>query len=429
MTLKTIAGLGLFVTGLLVTALAVDNAQAQQGGGAPAPQGPPVAAMTLAPAKSGIKLKVTSSAFKEGGKLPEIYSQNGKNISPPLSWSKGPKETQSYVVMTEDMGGNRPDPVTHWVIYDIPGNVTSLPTAVPTDAKLEKPAGALNGLNIRKTSGYMGPKPPMGVTHPYHFEVFALDAKLGLDPASADKKAVIAAMKDHVLASGEIIASYETPQPDYERHDLTGVWLQQGGGAFRAKDIAFTPEYAKIYQDHVDANAAGNPYRHDQGVCLPRGLVGTMTTAVYPFEIFQRGDGEILINKETPGNLYRIFLKRQHKPADELAATFYGDSVGHWEGNTLVVDTVSLGAGDTLDAQIPHSDALHVVQRIERVTYDTIQNQVTIDDAKAYKSPVTTTVTYKLKPDWELAEAVCTNERDVLNEAGEPTVKATETAQ
>ncbi len=80
MTLKTIAGLGLFVTGLLVTALAVDNAQAQQGGGAPAPQGPPVAAMTLAPAKSGIKLKVTSSAFKEGGKLPEIYSQNGKNI-------------------------------------------------------------------------------------------------------------------------------------------------------------------------------------------------------------------------------------------------------------------------------------------------------------------------------------------------------------
>ena len=72
---------------------------------------------------------------------------------------------------------------------------------------------------------------------------------------------------------------------------------------------------------------------------------------------------------------------------------------------------------------------MHVVQRIERVTYDTIQNQVTIDDAKAYKSPVTTTVTYKLKPDWELAEAVCTNERDVLNEAGEPTVKATETAQ
>jgi Raf kinase inhibitor-like YbhB/YbcL family protein len=328
------------------------------------------------------------------------------------------------------MGVNRPDPISHWVIFDIPATLTSLPQGVPTDAKPAKPAGAINGLNQRKAAGYMGPKPPMGVTHPYHFEVFALDTKLGLDPATADRKAVLAAMKDHVLASGEIVAPYESPQPNYDRHDLTGVWLQ-GGGGFRAKDIAFTPEYAKIYQDHVDANNAGNPYRHDQGVCLPRGIVGSMTSGVYPFEILYRndkqpGDNEILINKETPGNLYRIFLKRQHKPADELFPTFYGDSIGHWEGNTLVVDTISLGAGDTLDAQIPNSDALHVVQRLERVTYDTIQNQVTIDDAKAYTKPVTTTVTYKLKDGWELAEAVCTNERDVLNDKGEATVKGTE---
>ncbi len=422
MTLRMIGAVG-----PLVAALFIGGAAAQPA--APAPQGPPVAALTLAPARSGAKLTVTSGAFKAGGKLPETYTQNGKNISPPLAWSKGPKETRSYVVLTEDMGVDRPDPITHWVIYDIPANVTSLPEAEPKDAKPAKPAGASQGLNIAKSSGYLAPKPPMGVSHLYHFEIFALDATIGLDPAAADKKAVIDAMKGHVLASGEIVAFYETPQPAYDRHDLTGVWMQRGGGAFHAKDFAFTPEYAKIYQEHVDANNAGNPYRHDQGVCLPRGLIGTMTTGVYPFEVFQRGDGEILINKETPGNLFRIFLKRQHKPADELFPTFYGDSIGHWEGDTLVVDTISLGAGDTLDAQIPHSDALHVVQRIERPTYDTLRDEVTIDDSKAYTKPLTATVTYALKPDWELAEAVCTNERNVLNDKGEPTIKATDAAR
>jgi Raf kinase inhibitor-like YbhB/YbcL family protein len=406
---------------LIALAFSVQQAAAQQG--VPAPQGPPVEAMTLAPAKSPTKLTVTSSAFKADGKLPETYSQNGKNISPPLSWSKGPKETQSYVVMTEDMGGNRPDPTTHWVLYDIPASVTSLPEAAPTDAKPAKPAGALNALNQRKASGYMGPKPPMGVTHPYHFEVFALDTKLGLDPATADKKAVIAAMKDHVLAAGEITASYMTPQPDYDRHDLTGVWMQQGGGGIRAKDIAFTPEYAKLNQKRIDDNNAGLPYRHDQGACLPRGLVGTMTGGGFALDIYQRPDS-VLVTKETPNNIYRIYLKRpQHKPADELVPMFYGDSIGHWEGNVLVVDSISLGGNDSLDDLIPHSDAMHVVQRLERVTYDTIQNQVTIEDPKAYAKPIVTTVTYKLHPDWELSEAMCTNERNVLNDKGEATVK------
>ena len=66
----------------------------------------------------------------------------------------------------------------------------------------------MNGLNIRKAAGYMGPKPPAGQTHPYHFEVFALDKSLDLDPASADRNAVVAAMAGHVLAEGEIVATY-----------------------------------------------------------------------------------------------------------------------------------------------------------------------------------------------------------------------------
>ena len=413
-----------------LSVVAYGTAQAQPPASPPPEPGPPVSALTLAPPKSDGKLQVRSSAFPANGKLPEIFTQNGKNISPPISWSKGPKGTQAYVLLTEDMGVNRHDPISHWVVFDIPATVTTLPQAIPSDAKVAKPAGALQGLNIKKASGYLGPKPPMGVKHPYHFEVFALDAKLGLDPAAADRKAVVAAMTGHVLAAGETVASYETPQPYYDHHDLTGVWLQPNPGAgFKARDLAFTPEYAKIYQDHLDAAAKGVPYRHDQGVCLPRGIVGTVTTGIYPFEVFQRGDSEILLNKETPGNLLRIYLKRPHKAADELYPTFYGDSVGHWEGDVLVVDTIGLGAADTLDAQIPNSPELHVVQRIQRVTFDTIQNEVTIDDAKAYTKPATITVTYKRHDDWEVGEAVCTNERNVLNDKGESTIKTENTTK
>ncbi len=74
--------------------------------------------------------------------------------------------------------------------------------------------------------------------------------------------------------------------------------------------------------------------------------------------------------------------------------------------------------------RFPNSDALHVVQRLQRLTYDTLQNQVTIDDAKAYTRPATVSVTYKLHPEIELGEAVCTNERNVLNDKGEATIKA-----
>ena len=168
----------------------------------------PVLASTLDPAKGSAKLVVTSSAFKDGGEFPDAYTQNGQNISPPLAWTRGPSGTQSYVILTEDSGVARPQPIFHWVLYNVPASVTSLAQGLPTDAKLSNPAGAMNGLNIRKASGYMGPKPPAGQTHPYHFEVFAVDKTLDLDPATADRNAVVAAMKDHVLAQGEIVGMY-----------------------------------------------------------------------------------------------------------------------------------------------------------------------------------------------------------------------------
>src|SRR5262252_7793188 len=164
--------------------------------------GPPVLANKLALAKGGVHLMVTSDGFAPGQSLNDKYTQNGENISPPISWTKGPAGTQSYVVLAEDSGVNRHDPVVHWVVYGIPSNMTRLPENLPAMPKLD--IGVMQGLNVRKASGFIGPKPRAGQTHPYHFEVFALNTRLDLDPAMADRNAVVNAMKGHVVAEGDL---------------------------------------------------------------------------------------------------------------------------------------------------------------------------------------------------------------------------------
>lgn len=168
----------------------------------------PVMASTLAPARGGAHLMVTSDAFKNGGEVPNTFSQNGQNISPPLSWTRGPADTKSYVVLVEDSGVKRSQPIFHWVLYNVPATTTRLPQDVSKDVSPAAIPGAKNGLNIRKAIGYMGPKPPAGETHPYHFEVFALDVVLNPDPATADRNTIVGAMKGHVLAEGELVGMY-----------------------------------------------------------------------------------------------------------------------------------------------------------------------------------------------------------------------------
>ena len=111
--------------------------------------------------------------------------------------------------MTEDTGVKRPNPIYHWVLYNVPADVTHLDAHMSTEAMPKMPKGAENGLNIRGKSGYMGPHPPAGQTHPYHYEVFALDTTLDIAPDKATHDAVVEAMKGHVLAEGEVVGQFE----------------------------------------------------------------------------------------------------------------------------------------------------------------------------------------------------------------------------
>jgi hypothetical protein len=213
------------------------------------------------------------------------------------------------------------------------------------------------------------------------------------------------------LLSGTIGASVaHAADPAFNPKDLTGIWFQTSGGKFGK--YPYTPEYQAEADKRRAAMAAGNPYQPAGSSCLPRGLVGMITTGAYPLEIFQSAR-EVAVNKEN-GGMHRIWLNRQHQAPADLTPMFFGDSVGHWEGNVLVVDSISLGANDNIDGQNPHSDALHVVEKYQRTGAATMQVEVTIDDAKALTKPVSTIAYFRLDPTYEMQEYYCVNERNMI---------------
>jgi hypothetical protein len=107
-------------------------------------------------------------------------------------------------------------------------------------------------------------------------------------------------------------------------------------------------------------------------------------------------------------------MNRGHKK--DLDPTYNGDSVGKWDGDTLVVDTIGFNDVTWIDhVGLPHTDALHVVERIRRVDHDTLVDDFTIEDPKAYTKPFTASQTYHLKPGWEIAEYVCDNNKYIYH--------------
>jgi len=152
---------------------------------------------------TAMKLTVTSTAFPEGGKIPAKYTCDGANISPPLSWTKGPEGTKSYALIADDPDAPMGTWV-HWVMYNVPVSVTSLPENVPKSEKLKE--GSVQGTNDFKRDGYGGPCPPGG-THRYYFKVYALDTVIKAGPGLTKKK-LLGEMEGHILGQGELMGKY-----------------------------------------------------------------------------------------------------------------------------------------------------------------------------------------------------------------------------
>ncbi len=153
-------------------------------------------------------LKIASSAFDDGGKIPREYTCEGDDTSPPLSWTGVPWDARSLVLIVDDP--DAPDPQApkmtwvHWVLYNIPPDAPGLAAAM-TSARL--PPGTGEGLNDWQRLGYGGPCPPIG-RHRYFHKLYALDTTLPvLDQPT--KAQVEAAMAGHVVASAKLIGTYQ----------------------------------------------------------------------------------------------------------------------------------------------------------------------------------------------------------------------------
>ncbi|WP_020653610.1 YbhB/YbcL family Raf kinase inhibitor-like protein [Massilia niastensis] len=157
------------------------------------------------------QLSVSSSAFRHDAAMDEKYSEYADGVSPPLAWKAVPG-AKSYAIVMEDPDSTPVTPTVHWLAWNIPAGVTSLPEGVQEQPRLTDPEGVLQGRNTRGSMGYYGPKPPVGdPAHHYHFQVYALDSLLDL-PFGADREQLLQAMRGHVIAKGAIVGRYAQRQ-------------------------------------------------------------------------------------------------------------------------------------------------------------------------------------------------------------------------
>lgn len=151
---------------------------------------------SISQSQTASNFKLISSAFEEGKPVPAKYTCDGSNVSPALSWSGFPEKTKSFAIIMDDPDAPMGTWI-HWVMYNIPGTVTSLEEKLSV-AKIK----ATDGVNSWGDTGYNGPCPPDGA-HRYIFKLYALDKTLNLKEGM-DKAELLEAMKGHILSEATL---------------------------------------------------------------------------------------------------------------------------------------------------------------------------------------------------------------------------------
>ena len=215
----------------------------------------------------------------------------------------------------------------------------------------------------------------------------------------------------------------QTPPPN-----ISGVWspanaISVADAALRPPPtpLLLKPEYAAAFEARrkVEAEAAarGEPIAGGAVACVPYGMPRMMSVALYPIEILPTA-GQITIVTEAFSEVRRIYLNKPQPAIDDVPPGYYGHSVGHWEGDTLVVDTVGIKTTVPAYQNMPHSDRMRITERMRLVTADTLHDQITIEDPVVLEKPVTYTLAYRRMPGYEMVEFVCDNNREFIDEKG-----------
>jgi hypothetical protein len=218
--------------------------------------------------------------------------------------------------------------------------------------------------------------------------------------------------------------------------DFTGIWEQDQGVLFTdpTKGAAsgntpghndalnpppFTPEYAAKYKAIQDLEAKGIAANDPTANCSPPGMPRLMINP-YPNEWIM-GKNVVYMLTEYLNQARRIYLDgRKHPDPEETTPQFNGHSTGHWEGDTLVVETVNIRGDTPLQSTgVPRSDKMRVVERIRLIGPDKMEDQITMYDPVAFTRPYTSTRTYTRIKDYEIVDYVCTNNRFYVDEKGQ----------
>ena len=207
------------------------------------------------------------------------------------------------------------------------------------------------------------------------------------------------------------------PRTREGKPDLSGIWLTPSGRwlnnlAADGVDVPFTPWALALFKERQENNGKGRPSER----CISHGVTDFDALRT-PTKIIQT-PAVTAILFEAYNHYRQIFTDGRPLPKDPQPA-WLGYSVGKWEGDTFVVDTIGLNDQTWLDdGGHPHSERLHVTERFRRPDFGHMEIQITIDDPQAYTKPWTVTIPKQLMADTELIEFMCENEKDLPHMVG-----------
>ena len=218
------------------------------------------------------------------------------------------------------------------------------------------------------------------------------------------------------------VAAPALAEPDFtgtwERYPQPGETPDPRYAPTPIPDPPLKPEYKAeweagqkvLAQRLEEGQPAGDNYVH----CIPDGMPAMMM-GMFPMEIFQRPE-QINITQEAFNQTRRIYLNEKLPAWDEVDPTFYGTSVAHWEGDTLVIETT--GIKDNVRFRwTPHSEQMKITERISLLAPDILQDRISIEDAYLEK-PWSYSYTFRRTPDYKLLEYVCEDNREYVDEEG-----------
>ena len=206
------------------------------------------------------------------------------------------------------------------------------------------------------------------------------------------------------------------------RQDFSGVYQGHYHLVLKPTDggaIPLQPWAEALYKKRLDAQKAGQPIDDGTASCLPPGVPRIMVYP-YPMEIVQTPTHIIMIIEAGGVDRYIWTDGRGHPDAGELYPTYNGHSIGRWEGDTLVIDTVGLNDAGSLDVSgLPKTSALHVIEHIRRIPGSrNLEDLITLDDPKTYTKVWTGRSLFDWRPNITLTEYVCENNRNAPDKNG-----------